>query len=100
MSSNELLQYASGNAPVARMDRAVAQRAKEYYDEVRLRSFRADGAMALAGHIMEGITALDARRQALAKDDPMMNGILGQIEAVAITQARTIQENLYNPWNL
>jgi hypothetical protein len=51
---------------------------------VRIKSFQADGALALAGHIMEGILGLDNRRRMLAQDDPITNALLADIQAQAM----------------
>lgn len=98
--SGELQRYASGNARPARMDRTVARQAKGVYDEVRIKSFQADGALALAGHIMEGILGLDNRRRTLAQDDPITNALLADIQAQAMFQVKKIQAQLFDEWNM
>ncbi len=95
---NELMQYSKGSTPVPRQDRRVAREAKESFDEVRLRALQADGAMALAGHLMEGLIALDARAQSMAAGDPIKMAILMEIEATAILQCKNIQRGLYQSW--
>lgn len=99
--SNELLRYLNGDAPVARSDRAVARQGKAVYDEVRLKALQVDGAMALAGHMMEGITTLDLKRQTLARasGSQELNVLLAQIEGTALAQAQQIQQKLYK-WDL
>jgi len=98
--SGELQRYASGNAQPARVDRAVARQARTVYDEVRIKSFQADGALALAGHIMEGVVGLDARRQALSQGDPITNALLADIQTQAMFQVRKIQAQLFDDWNM
>jgi hypothetical protein len=94
--SGELMRYASGDERPARVDRAVATRAKVAHDEVRLRAFQADGALALAGHIMDGVTALDRHRRDLDQGDPVTRALLADIEQEALFSVRQIQRDLYN----
>jgi hypothetical protein len=98
--NNDLMLYTSGEARVVRRDRAVAARAKPIHDEVRLSAFKADGAMALAGHIMEGVVSLDQHRRMLAGNDPVTNSLLADIEQQALFTVKNIQANLYNGWGL
>ncbi len=98
--SGELQRYAAGNVRPARMDRAVAREAKAVYDEVRIKAFQADGALALAGHIMEGILGLDQKRRTLAQDDPVTNALLADIQSQAMYQVKKIQANLFDDWNM
>lgn len=98
--SDELMRYTSGEARVVRRDRAVAARAKSIHDEVRLAAFKADGALALAGHVMEGVVALDTHRRMLAGDDPVTTALLADIEQQALFSVKKIQANLYNDWGL
>lgn len=98
--SDELMRYMHRDARPARYDRAVAARAKPIHDEVRLSAFKADGALALAGHIMEGVVSLDMHRRMLAGNDPVTNRLLADIEQQALFSVRQIQANLYNGWGL
>jgi len=98
--SGELMEYMNGNRRVARVDREVVGRAKAVHDEVRLAAFKVDGALALGGHIMEGVVGLDEHRRALAKDDPVTTALLADIEQTAIFAAKKIQSNLYNDFGL
>jgi hypothetical protein len=98
--SGELMEYMNGDARVSRRDREVATRAKQVHDEVRLAAFKGDGALALAGHLMEGTVELDERRRALAKGDPITNALLADIEQTAVFQVRKIQSRLFNDWGL
>jgi hypothetical protein len=98
--SDELMRYMDGERRPARRDREVAAKAKPIHDEVRLAAFKADGAMALAGHIMEGVVGLDQHRRTLAANDPITNQLLADIEQQAIFSVKKIQSNLYNDWGL
>lgn len=98
--NNELVRYATGDVRPRIADIAIARKAKQIHDEVRLTALKVDGAMALAGHIMEGLVAMDDRRRQLAKDDPVTNEMLARIEATAVNQIGVIQMNLYNGWRL
>jgi hypothetical protein len=98
--SNELMRYTTGEARPARYDRQVARQAKPIHDEVRLSAFKADGALALAGHIMEGVASLDTHRRMLAGNDPVTNRLLADIEQQALFSVKTIQAKLYNGWGL
>ena len=93
----ELMRYMHG-APVARTDQAVTGRAKQVYDDMRLAAFEADGALALAGHIMEGAAGLDAHRRALARNDPTLNAMLSGIELDALGAVRRIQRGAHDSW--
>lgn len=96
---NGLMLYSSG-APVPGRDRKVAKQGKDVFDEVRLRGMQIDGAMALAGHIMEEAVELDAKRLSLAAGDPMTAALLADIEATALRQAKAIQSSLYSRWGI
>jgi hypothetical protein len=97
---NSLVNYVTGSVVPAVRDRAVARKAKDIYDEVRLAGMKADGAMALAGHIMEGFNTLDSRRRALSNGDPMNDIMLSEIQACAMLKIKQIQLNLYSQWDL
>jgi hypothetical protein len=98
--NNELMRYSSGDQPVPWRDRRVSKHAKAIYDEVRTHALQVDGALALSGHIMEGIVALDERRQSLAQGDPTIAAMLMDIEANTIRQAKNLQNSLFSGWNL
>jgi hypothetical protein len=98
--SNELMRYMQGDVQPSKRDREVAERAKSIYDEVRLAAFKADAPLVLAGHIMEGVKSLDNHRRELAKDDPVTNALLADIEQEALTQVKRIQRGLFNDWGL
>lgn len=99
--NNELVRYATGEVKPLKQDRAMAVKAKKVYDEVRITGLKVDGAIALAGHVMEKVSELDAQRRALAGDDPVTNQILVDIELHAMAQVKSIQNSLYKPnWNL
>ena len=97
---SELLNQAKGNQLVPNRDRRISKEAKAVYDDVRLRGFQVDGAMALSGHIMEAAVALDHKRVGLAAGDPIINGLLADIEATALRQAKSVQQALFNDWGL
>jgi hypothetical protein len=101
------------NVPVraTRAERAVlaAQRAEDLQqegqrrrviDEVRHAALKADGSIALAGHIMAGVMALDGERRHLAKEDPALNLLLAEIEGEAVQQVKAIQRSIFDPWGL
>lgn len=96
--NNELMLYATGEAPVPRRDRAVAAEAKSIHDEVGTAAFKVAGAVALAGHSMEQLAGLDQHRRMLAQNDPVTNSILADIEQEALMSVKKIQRGLYNGW--
>lgn len=98
--NNELMRFASGEEVSPYRDRTVARRAKRTYDDVRLKALQADGAMALGGHIMEGLVGLDDTRKGLANGDPIVSTLLMEIEAESIRQVRSIQRGLNDAWGL
>lgn len=96
-----LMRYNDGSGTrVPRVDRPVARDAKKVHDEVRLAAFKADGALALGGHIMEGVVGLDETRRNLAKDDPVLNALLADIEQTALFAAKKVQKNLFNDFGV
>lgn len=98
--SGELMRYMTGEATPVRSERAVTGKARKLHDEVRLSAFKADGALALAGHIMDGVLQLDQHRRELAGDDPVINGLLASIENQAVRDITQIQKSLFNGWGL
>ncbi len=98
--NNELVRYAAGTVDVPRSDRQVAARAKQAYDEVRLAALKVDGALALAGHIMDGVVGLDNHRQALSNGDPVTDVLLADIQINAVRKVKAIQNGLYDEWGL
>lgn len=97
---NDLIPYVTGEVRVSRHDREVAARAKRVYDEVRLSAVKADGAMALGAHIMEGTAQLDAHRRQLAGNNEALNAVLCEIELTTIRQAQTIQRQTFNRFGI
>ena len=98
--SSELQRYVSGNVRPARQDRGLVGQAKVVSDDVRLRAFKVEGALALAGHIMEGVVGLDNRRRAMAQNDPITTALLADIQARALLQVQKIQAGLFEDWDL
>lgn len=96
----ELMRYSQGKQAVPPRDRKLGKQGKEAYDEVRLRAMQVDGTMALGAHIMEEAIELDRTRLSLAGGDPILNGLLSDIEATALRQAKVIQQSLFNDWRL
>jgi hypothetical protein len=97
---NPLLHYASSQVVPAKADRPIAQRAKTVVAEVRHSGLKVDGAIALASHVMDLVIDLDHRRRVLSNGDPLLNEILGEIEGMAVRQARLIQTDLFADWRL
>jgi hypothetical protein len=96
---NDLMRTASGERrPLNRAERASARAAADVVNEVRLAAIEADGAMALADHIMYGLMDLDSQRKDLQGSDPLLALMLGEIEATAVRQVKKIQNNLYTQW--
>lgn len=89
--SGELMPYVNGEVKTPSADRQVVRRARQINNRVRVDGFQADATLALAGHIMEGVTGLDAHRRKLAGEDPALNMILFEIEDEAIKGVRGIQ---------
>ena len=96
----KLVRYTTGQVAVPRKDKLVAGQAKEIYDETRLAGFKVDGALALAGHIMEGVVELDNLRQSLTQGDQIQDLMLSQIQGNALRQVIKIQSGLYEGWGL
>lgn len=95
---NELVKMAKGEVRPSRPDKPIAEAARIVYDDVRLSSLQVDGALALAGHAMEGLVDLDAHRQALAAGELSLHTLLGEIQAQAVAQVKKIQRNLFSDW--
>lgn len=90
--SYELVRYATGEVLPAKADRPVARQAKEVYDLARLQAMETDARMALASHIMQGVTKLDRQRKSLCSpEDTALHTLLCEIELEAFAQAREIQ---------
>jgi hypothetical protein len=97
--ADELMKYAKGELRPARVDRPLANEARTIYDNARLAVLRADSALAVAAHIMQGVTHLDDRRREIARDDPTLNMLLAEIEATAVQQVKGIQRGLLTNWD-
>lgn len=97
---NELMRYATGEVKPRSVDRRVAVQARHIYEETQLAGFKADGVMALAGHMMEGLVMLDARRQSLSQGDPVTDVVLSEIEANTVRQLKQLQNDLGNGWRM
>jgi hypothetical protein len=93
--NNEITRYSSPG-----LEKRERRQSDATVAEVRRSAQRVDGAMALAGHMMGGLTELDKLRQKLAGDDMPLNMMLSDIEAMAIQQCKHIQARLFNPWGL
>lgn len=92
------MKMAKGEVRPNRIDRPIADAARIVYDDVRISALQIDGAIALAGHAMEGLLELDAHRQILAADDLSTHTLLGEIQQQAVAQVKKIQRNLFNDW--
>jgi hypothetical protein len=97
---SELQKYVSGQQAVAHADRQLVKQAKKVYDDVRLAAFKADGAVELGKHIMAKIAELDAARVEIAKDDPVRNMAMAEIEMAVVRQVLSIQKSLDRGWGL
>src|SRR3954469_6112184 len=97
---NELVRYAQGGEPVPIRDRKVARQARETFDEVRLKALQADGAMALGGHVMEGLLGLDDKRRDMARGDANIDLLMMEVESATIRQVKNIQNSLYGKWGV
>lgn len=71
-------------------------KAMEIRNETRLTALQADAALALGGHIMEGVVELDKYRRRLAQEDVTTNLLLAEIEAETIQQVKRVQRSLFN----
>jgi hypothetical protein len=94
----ELMPYVRSEQVVPKRDRRIARPAKDVYDETRLAGFRVSSGVALAGHAMEEIAGLDARRHWLAGNDPALGMALLDIEIEAIQGAKAIIRHYNDPW--
>lgn len=84
-----------------RLARAAAEQAaaRAITDETRLTALQADAALALGGHIMDGVTDVDKHRRSLARDDVTLNMLLCEIEAETVQQVKAVQRSLFNRWD-
>lgn len=98
--SDKLMKYVSGGELVPLRDRRLAKQAKDVSDEVRMKGFQMDGAIALGGHAMEALMGLDDRRRELSQGDPVTDLLLTEIESVVIRQTKNIQASLYSQWGV
>ncbi len=76
------------------VDRRIAKKAQGVVDNVRLAALKADGVVALAGHIMEEFCELDGLRVRLAKGDLSKNMLMAEIEETAFQQVMKIQRGV------
>ena len=68
--------------------------------DVREAAMKADGAIRIGEHIMDGLVELDAHRRELAGADQTLNVLLAEVEAETVGQVKKIQRNLYGQWEL
>lgn len=94
------MRYASGEVRPTYRDRAVTKEAKRLFDKTRMAGMQVDASVALAGHIMENIAELDAKRMAIAGDDPVLGQMLLEIEVAAVRQAKVVQSTAHSSWGL
>ena len=81
-------------------DYGMRSKVKSVQDEVRLTAIKAEGALALAAHIMEGVIGLDEHRKSISAGDPVTDVLLTEIEVAAVRHVKSIQGSLYNNWRL
>jgi hypothetical protein len=86
--NDELSRQVRGVTRNGRSDRLTVQCARLVHDGVRIAALKTDGSLALAAHVMEGAEGLDAHRQDLADNDPLLNTILADVEATALAQVK------------
>lgn len=101
MPDNGLSRLARGDGLVPRNNKykGIAREAQQVYDDVHLAALRVQGAVALGGHIMDGIVELDEHRRSLAGDDPVLKTLLADIEAATVRQVKSIQnEAIKSDW--
>jgi hypothetical protein len=96
----ELINQVKTSQVMPARERRGNKEAKAVYDEVRLRGLQSDGVMALGGHIMEAVVALDQKRLSLAGGDPILNALLSDFEATTLRQAKSVQQSLFNDFGL
>ncbi len=97
--NDELMDYARGEITPRRKDRTLAAKARGVYEEVKLGALMADGALALAGHILGEVVELDEERRSYRRRvTPDLNAVLIEIEVTGIEQAQKVQRNLYKRW--
>lgn len=89
-----------GGADDDRPRRDLSPQGRNVYDEVRLAALKADGATALAGHMMSRLRELDDNRRQLVQDDATLNLICAEIESEAVQQCKEIQRRLNTPFDL
>lgn len=98
--SSELARYARGEISPRRQDRAIAAASRDLFNEVRLATLKADGAMALAAHLMEGMTGLDEQRRSLSRGDQIADVMLAEIQIATLHAVKKIQTSLYDQWGM
>jgi len=97
--NDELMGYARGEVTPRRHDRPLAARAKGIYEDVKLGALMADGALALAGHIIGEVVELDEERRSFSRRiTPELNAVLIEIEVTGVEQAQKVQRDLYKRW--
>ncbi len=93
-----LTRIAGGDDDRPRRD--LSSQGRAICGEVRLAGLKADGAVALAQHMMARLRELDDDRRQLAKDDATLNLICAEIESEAVQQCKQIQRGLNSPFDL
>jgi len=96
--TNWLTRIAGGDDDRPRRD--LSPQGRNVYDEVRLAALKADGATALAGHMMNRLRDLDDNRRQVAQDDATLNLICAEFESEAVQQCKEIQRGLNSPFDL
>ncbi len=97
--NDDLMNYARGETTPSRQDRPLAAKARTVYEDVRLGALMADGALALAGHVIGEVVELDEERRSYARRvTPDLNAVLIEIEVTGIEQAQKVQRSLYKRW--
>lgn len=98
--TGDLVRPGTGYTPVplfgSGLEKHVARETNNIVAEVQLAGRRAEGQIAFAGHVMQGLTELNAYKRQLAQDDPSLSLILSEIEMNAARACSRVQRDLFS----
>lgn len=83
-----------------RISRALATEARSVRDQTQLAALQVDAALALGGHIVDGVTDLYEHKRLKAADDPALDMLLGHVLVNTVTSLDRIQRRLFSGWDL